>query len=233
MKLIPALGFLLFAAIVHAQDLPSRPDAQKTNDLMTSNAIGQPVQELISDNTPIPDGVISKVYAQPLPDKPVPDAKLGDYILVGQPMGRFSDDLVLVERKEDGRLIWHVEKAGTCFWCGRPMTWRQAAFDKKSSSMWALRTGLMVADIELSHHAPCFAAGACREGNPLLGQTRAQAYAVAGAITALDWLGVAWLRKGDRQYHIGGSKYWWIPPMVGQATSAVGIIANLARWNRR
>ena len=33
MKFISVLGFLLFAATIHAQDLDRRPDAPKTNNL--------------------------------------------------------------------------------------------------------------------------------------------------------------------------------------------------------
>src|ERR1019366_6665359 len=123
MKLIPALVLLLFAATVHAQDLPSKPEIENIND---PNTIGPPAQKLISSNTPIPDEVVSKVYPQPPPDKPEPPpVHLGQWIAVGEIMGAFPDDLIITERKEDGRGMWHVEKVGSCAWCGRPMGWKE------------------------------------------------------------------------------------------------------------
>ena len=113
------------------------------------------------------------------------------------------------------------------------MVLREAAFDKKSSSLWAVRLALMVADIEITHHAPCFQAGTCSEANPLLGQTRAQAYGVSVGITAALWWGTAYCRDGDKVNHVGGQKYWYAIPVMGQVASAAGIIANLARWNSR
>jgi hypothetical protein len=58
MKFISVLGFLLFAATSHAQDLDRRPDAPKTNNLTAPSATGSLVQDLIFPNTPIPDGMV-------------------------------------------------------------------------------------------------------------------------------------------------------------------------------
>ena len=58
MKFILALGLLLFAATVHSQDLPRRPDAPKTNDPTVPVAAGTLVQKRIYANTSIPDGMV-------------------------------------------------------------------------------------------------------------------------------------------------------------------------------
>lgn len=171
------------------------------------------------------------LHAQDLPLKPEP-AHLGQWIRPGEMMGDFSDDLIITDRKEDGRRLWHVERVGSCAWCGRPMDWKQAAFDGPAFAHWAVSAALAVTDIELSHRAPCFQSGRCREGNPLLGQSRAQAYAVTGALTGLEWLASAWFRKGDKANHVGGAKYWWLLPMIRDGWSIVGITNSLARWRQ-
>jgi hypothetical protein len=234
MRLLPALGLLLMAATVHAQDLPNKAEEANTNDPRNSNVIGSVTQELTSSNAPIPSGTGPTANVQPLPIKPEPPpAYLGQWIGPGEPMGAFSDDLIITDHQVDRKLMWHVEKVGSCAWCGRPMGWKEAALDKKSTSLWTLRYAMVVADIEITHNSPCFQAHACREWNPLLGQTRAQAYGVSGAMTALCWWGTAWVRKGDKVNHVGGSKYWYLIPIIGQASSGLGIISNLANWNKR
>lgn len=174
----------------------------------------------------------TSLHAQSLPDKPLPEVKLGDLIAPGAPMGDVPDGLVLDDVKEDGKRVWQAKKVGTCNWCGEPMTVRHAMFDKRASSMWILRTALMVTDIELSHHSPCFIAHTCKEGNPLLGQTRAQAYAVTMALDGLTWYGDGWMRAGSKKYRVGGLKLWWIVPLIGEAGSTVGIVSTLARWHQ-
>jgi hypothetical protein len=58
MKLISALGLLLLATAVHAQELDGRPDAPKTNNPTVPIAPNTFVQERIYPNTPIPDGMV-------------------------------------------------------------------------------------------------------------------------------------------------------------------------------
>ena len=67
----------------------------------------------------------------------------------------------------------------------------------------------------------------------MLGQSRLQAYSVGAGLTAFAWIGEAYCRKGDRYWRVGGYRDWWIVPVVGYASSAVGIITNLANWNSR
>lgn len=235
MRLASVIGFLLFAVTIHAQDLPLSQEVHKMNDLANANGILilPVVGEQTSPETTIPNELVSGGYAQPLPEKPQPIAHEGQWIATGEQLPLFRDDLVITERKEDGQLMWHVERVDSCTWCGKPMTWKQAAFDKKAISLWGLRIAMDVADIEITHHSPCFLARTCREANPLLGQTRVQAYAVASALTAIDWFAMAYARKGSKTYHVGGYRHWYIVPVIGQASSAVGIIANLARWNHK
>lgn len=233
MRLASVIGFLLVVIPVHAQDLPAIQGASKIDDLAKTTAILPAVQEQSSPATLVADELVARGYAQPLPDKPQPIAREGQWIATGEQLPLFRDDLVITERKEDGHLMWHVERVDSCTWCGKPMTWKQAAFDKKATSLWGLRFAMDVTDIEITHHSPCFLARTCREANPLMGQTRAQAYAVAGALTAINWLGMSYLRKGSKTYHVGGYRHWYIIPIIGQASSAVGIIANLARWNHK
>ena len=165
-----------------------------------------------------------------LPDKPEPAiAYLGQYITKSETLPEVPVGLVLAPRKMDGGPAWHLEQVGSCFWCGEPMTFKQAAFDKKAISLWSLRTALAVADIEVTHRSACFRAGTCREGNPMLGQTRMQAYAVSGGMILGAWMLTSHLRAGNKAYRVGGAKYWWLIPVVHQATSVAGIVANLIR----
>ncbi len=232
MRLAFAIG-LLVVTTVHAQDLPLKSGAQDTNNTLTSDRSGTLEHEQNSAEMPLSNEMFSNIIAQPLPDKPQPIAHEGDWFYGGDQLRQFSDDLVIVAEKNDGRMMWHVKRVNSCVWCGAPMTWKQAMFDKKSSSMWAMRSALMVADIEITHHMPCFQSGACRESNPLIGHTRLQGYSVGAALTAIPWITDAWLRKGSRKYSIGGYKHWWIVPVIGDAASAVGIIMNLASWKNR
>jgi hypothetical protein len=58
MKIMRALGFLLLAATVHAQELDRRPDAPKSDDLTVSASSNTLVQKLLYANTVIPDGMV-------------------------------------------------------------------------------------------------------------------------------------------------------------------------------
>jgi hypothetical protein len=232
-RVISLLSFVLVVGPVYAQDLLVKPDEQTAHNLLTSDAVIFHAQQQFAHGEPISGDMPSVINRDILPDKPQPVAQLGQWISERDAMPQFPDNLVMTEKKNDGRLMWHVEALNSCAWCGTPMTWKQSMFDRKSSSMWVLRSALAVADIEITHHSPCFKAGTCTEANPLIGRTRLQGYSVAAGLTAFGWVGGGWLRKGSREYHIGGYRHWWIIPMLGDAASAVGIIANLARWHVR
>jgi len=170
------------------------------------------------------------LHAQELPSKPV--AQEGQW-LVHAGDATMPEGLVLVPRKDDHRLTWHVERLNSCEWCTEPMTLRHAAFDKKASSLWIAHSMLFVADIETTHNAPCFQQHWCREINPLMGQSRAQAYAVGGALVAIGWLASAELRHGDPKWRVGGFKHWWIFNAASDALSTADIAHNLAMWNHK
>jgi hypothetical protein len=186
MKLIPALGFLLFAATVHAQDLDRRPDPPKSNDLSISVSSNTLSQKLLYANTFIPDGMVW-----------VPRGKL-----------------------------WHAEEQNSCEWCGKPMTFKNAAFDKKMSSVFLLELALTVADVELGQS--CFKTGRCKEGNPLLGGGgRSMQYSIRLPTIAAMWINSAWARKGDKRLHIGGLRHWYIGPMIMHAEAIIGIVSGV------
>jgi hypothetical protein len=232
MRTALAVVFLLVVTAIHAQDLPVKPEVQNAEGLTPSDANVFAAQGQSALGALNSDALFPKAEAQPMPDKPIPVAHEGQWIYAGEDWPRFSDDLVVVARKNDGRMTWHVEKVNSCVWCGAPMTWKQAMFDRKSSSMWALHSALFVADIEITHHMPCFKAGTCRD-NPILGQTRLQAYFVGGGLNAVSLISEAYVRKGNRKYRVGGYRHWWIVPTAGDAFSAIGIITNLASWHSR
>jgi hypothetical protein len=232
MRVATALGFFLIVSAVHAQELPVKPEVQSAEDLAASDAVVFAAQGQSALAAPTSNALFPKAEAQPMPDKPEPVAHEGQWISAGEEWPQFSDDLVMVSKKNDGRRMWHVEKINSCAWCGAPMTWKQAMFDRKSSTMWAVRSALFVADIEITHHMPCFEAGTCRD-NPILGQSRLQAYSVGAGLTAFAWIGEAYCRKGDRNWRVGGYRNWWIVPVIGYASSAIGIITNLASWHSR
>jgi hypothetical protein len=124
---------------------------------------------------------------------------------------------------------WSAREINSCQWCSQPMTFRQAALDKKTLGMWGAALALTVADIEILVSRPCVANKSCHEGNPFLGQTRAQQYSIRLPVIALGWASTAWLRKGDRRLKVGGMKRWWLMPVLYQAAAGAGVIANLAR----
>ena len=171
--------------------------------------------------------------AQTLPDKPRPVSE-GDWIGTSEPtpdnpMPPVPDNLVLTPRWQDGRHLWHVEQVGTCEWCGRPMTWRQAAFDKKALPLWLAEIGLSVADTEIAESRPCIKQGTCKEGNFFLGPSRAQQYGVRIPILLSLWAVDSFLRKGDLERRHGGLKHWWVFPTAYIGLTSAGIISNLAR----
>ena len=124
---------------------------------------------------------------------------------------------------------WEAREINSCFWCGRPMTFKEAAFDKKALLMWGSAVALAVADTERTLRGPCFQDRRCGEANPLLGESRKQQYGVRIPVLIGAWMGTAWLRKGDRSQRIGGMKPWWILPLAYQIPAAIGLILNSSR----
>ena len=134
------------------------------------------------------------------------------------------DGMVWVPRGK----VWHAEELNSCEWCMKPMTFKRAAFDKKMSSMWLLEVALTITDTELGQ--ACIRAGRCREGNPLLGTgSRSMQYGIRLPIIAAAWMTTAWFRKGDKRYHIGGMKHWYVLPLIYHAASTLGIASGIGR----
>jgi hypothetical protein len=186
MKLIPALGLLLFAAVVHAQELDRRSDAPKTNDATVPIVPISLWQRLLYPNTPIPDGMVW----------------------------------------ESRGVLWHAEELNSCEWCGKPMTFKRAAFDKKMSFVFLVETALTVADVELGQS--CLKAGRCREGNPILGGgSRSMQYSIRLPTIVAMWINSAWARKGDKRINVGGLRHWYIAPIIMQAEAVVGVVSGI------
>jgi hypothetical protein len=187
MKSIQVLGFLLFVATIHAQDMPRRPDAPNTNDPTASRAPDMLWQRGVDMNTSIPDG------------------------------------MVWVPR--DHNRLWHAEELNSCEFCAKPITFKQAALDKKMSSMWLLEIAVTVADVELGQ--ACLKAGRCKEGNPILGSgSRLRQYSIRLPVSVGAWMGTAWLRKGDKSRHIGGMRHWYLFPILYQSAATLGVVAG-------
>ena len=135
----------------------------------------------------------------------------------------------MVWRADSQRNQWVQVEANSCEFCGKPMSWKQAAFDNKALPMWLVAVGLSVADTEYTLSRPCIKAHTCTEWNPLLGTTRAQQYGVRMPMLALAWSASAWLRKGDKDKGIGGMRHWYMIPMIYMSMPAVGLAANAIR----
>ena len=80
MRVATALGFFLIVGAVHAQDLPLKPEARNLQGLQTSDGIAISTQEQLTAGTPNSDAMFSDVNAHPLPDKPKPVAREGQWI---------------------------------------------------------------------------------------------------------------------------------------------------------
>lgn len=135
----------------------------------------------------------------------------------------------MVWRPDAQRNQWVQTEANSCEFCGKPMSWKKAAFDKKSLPLWLMAVGLSVADTEYTLSRPCIKNGTCTEWNPLLGTTRAQQYGVRMPALAVAWMAASWLRKGDDQKNIGGMRHWYAFPMIYMGMPAAGLAANAIR----
>lgn len=159
--------------------------------------------------------------AQDLPSKPEPRKETLTAV-PGEVFPAIPDGMVWVPRGK----VWHAEEVSSCFWCAEPMSFKQAAFDKKMSLMWLGEIALMVTDVELNQ--TCVSDGRCKEGNAFLGAgSRGRQYGIRLPVIAGAWMGTAWLRKGDKGLKIGGMKRWWILPMLYQGMSTAGIATGI------
>jgi hypothetical protein len=164
-----------------------------------------------------------------LPNKPEPVDTLSASAAGVNAAEELPRGMVRVSVHEAHGYEWIAREQGTCEWCGKPMSFKQAAFDKKMSFMWLAEVGLAVADTEITMSRSCLKNGTCKEGNPFLGGTRAQQYGVRMPVIFGAWMASAYLRHGNPAYKIGGMKHWWVLPTLYHAASTIGIVANLAR----
>jgi hypothetical protein len=135
----------------------------------------------------------------------------------------------MVWRADAERNQWVQSEQKSCEFCGKPMSWKQAAFDKKALPLWLISAGLAVADTEYTLSRPCIKDHTCSEWNPLLGQTRAQQYGVRMPALAIAWAATSWLRKGDSKLNIGGMRHWYLFPMLYMSMPSAGLAANAIR----
>jgi hypothetical protein len=75
-------------------------------------------------------------------------------------------------------------------------SWADAAKSPGMLLTLGLLTASTIADIETTH--ACIRAGTCKEGNPLLGQSRAQAYSVAMSVNAFAYWAAAEQKRHGR-----------------------------------
>jgi hypothetical protein len=130
----------------------------------------------------------------------------------------------------EDRDLWFARLQGSCEWCGKPMTFKQAAFDKKALGLWGVAIALDTADAAILATRPCVRQGTCREGNPALRSTSFKAQmSIKMPALVISWMISAYARKGDKSYHVGGMKKWWFLPMLYQGLSTAGIIHNSVR----
>jgi hypothetical protein len=110
-----------YESTVRAQELPLAPDARNPRDLLASNVTAAPAHEGLTFADPMPNALFPNVNSAALPNKPQPVADEGPWIGEGEPLPRFSSDLIRAVRKDDGRMMWHVEKVNSCAWFGAPV----------------------------------------------------------------------------------------------------------------
>ena len=135
----------------------------------------------------------------------------------------------MVWRADAQRNQWVQAETNSCEFCGKPMSWKTAAFDKKALPLWLIAAGLAVADTEYTLSRPCFKNGTCSEWNPLLGRSRAQQYGVRMPALAVAWMASSWLRKGDKEKSVGGMRHWYAFPIIYMSMPAAGLTANAIR----
>lgn len=175
---------------------------------------------------------VATAQAQNLPSKPVSPGMNDPLspVWLGPPARRHVDSNTFIP---DGMVwwkhggYWYARDEDSCDKCGKPLTFRQAALDKRAIALLGLEVGLQVGDILAIRR--CDFRGYCREGAaPFLGDgSFKKQMALKMPIATLIWIGTMYARKGDTSRHIGGSKSWWHLPVLYDAISTATIIANL------
>jgi len=175
---------------------------------------------------------VATAQAQNLPSKPVSPGMNDPLspVWLGPPARRHVDSNTFIP---DGMVwwkhggYWYARDEDSCNYCGKPLTFRQAALDRKAIFMMGLQAGLQVGDILAIRR--CDNRGYCREGAaPFLGDGSVKKQmALKMPIVAFTWMSMAYIRKGDKSRHIGGSKSWWHLPVLFDVISTGAMVANL------
>lgn len=123
---------------------------------------------------------------------------------------------------------WTPKLINSCGQCGRPMTFKQAAFDRAAIEMWGSALALETANVVVAATRPCVQQLTCRDalGRPTIRRGMAIQFPALGAL----WMGTAYLRKGNLRLHKGGTRAWWVVAMIHQGFSAAFVAATLARY---
>lgn len=138
--------------------------------------------------------------AQELPDAPKPK--------VASQMSRAERDAYLSKKYPDTFL--HIDQPVKSF--------KEAATGRGMLIFEGLFIASNIADEEGTQH--CIAARTCYEGNPILGQSRAQAYAVGGALAAVVIISAVELRK--HQHGSTALLLLWAPTTIHTVLAVKG-----------
>lgn len=137
---------------------------------------------------------------------------------------------------EYGKVEWQqvpIGKCGFIDFCGKPMTFKKAAFDNHALLWLAVAAAGRIADTEYTFSLPCIVAHTCIEGNPILGSTRAQQYGVGfGMIIGIHFAD-AWLREGNLRTNEGGWRHWWVIPLEQVGFNTLGIVLNATNFKTK
>jgi hypothetical protein len=117
----------------------------------------------------------------------------------------------------DGR-YWYARNEGSCDECGRPMTFRQAAFDRKALAWWGSAVAFEVG----TAHSYNRCSGTCPFFRSFHGQL-----AFNMPILGLTWMLTAASREGNQSLHIGGERKWWVGPIISQALAGAFLIVKV------
>jgi hypothetical protein len=138
--------------------------------------------------------------------------------------------MVWTEGRGANRFLYVLREANDCPWCAPPMTFKQAAFDKKMVFLQLAAWSASVADIEYAHSKACVQNGTCAEGNPILRSTRRSVqYGIRFPVLFGAWMGEAYLRKGNKRLNVGGLKWWKVFPLLYAGASTTSVIINASR----
>ena len=124
---------------------------------------------------------------------------------------------------------WIARKVKPCGDCSGPMTFRQAAFDRKAIALWGATFALTGFEAATVTSGECVNGAAiiggslkCTPGSPVrYVSDRNTVLAMKVPLVTAGWLLTAWQRKGEANHP--GWKKWWLVPVMLQAGSLANI----------